>query len=219
MWPRVLPFATYMAFIAIEPIVFSQADSGSDARGLWLYPIKIAFVVWVLFLFRKSYSELNRECFARFRDIFLPVCLGLLVYVAWVRMDFSWASLGRAQGYDPFQISGQKAYLLVGIRLFGAAVVVPVMEELFWRSFILRYIISTNFLAVPIGKFTVASFVISTVFFGIEHHLWLAGMMAGAAYTLLLYRTGRLWPCILAHGVTNFALGVHVLVTKEWFWW
>ncbi|MER3424102.1 MAG: CPBP family intramembrane metalloprotease, partial [Nitrospiraceae bacterium] len=45
------------------------------------------------------------------------------------------------------------------------------------------------------------------------------GMMAGATYTLLLYHTGRLWPCILAHGVTNFALGVHVLLTEEWKWW
>ncbi|MBI3392868.1 MAG: CPBP family intramembrane metalloprotease [Nitrospirae bacterium] len=43
--------------------------------------------------------------------------------------------------------------------------------------------------------------------------------MAGVAYNLLLYRTGRLWPCILAHGVTNLLLAVHVLATGEWKWW
>ena len=50
-------------------------------------------------------------------------------------------------------------------------------------------------------------------------YLWLAGMLAGVAYTLLLYWTGRLWPCIFAHAVTNLALGIHVLVTGEWEWW
>ena len=47
----------------------------------------------------------------------------------------------------------------------------------------------------------------------------ISGMMAGALYNLLLYKTRRLWPCILAHGVTNLLLGVHVLVTQEWQWW
>jgi len=56
------------------------------------------------------------------------------------------------------------------------------------------------------------------VLFGLEHHLWLAGMMAGAVYTLLLYTTRRLWPCILAHAITNLMLGAHVLMTGEWRW-
>lgn len=71
----------------------------------------------------------------------------------------------------------------------------------------IRYIISTDFRAVPIGKFTSASFLISVVLFGVEHHFWLAGMMAGTIYNLLLYKTGRIWPVIFAHAVTNLALG------------
>jgi len=134
-------------------------------------------------------------------------------------MDFSWATQGQASGYNPFQAGAGFGLVLAGIRLLGASLVVPFMEEIFWRSFIIRYIISTDFRAVPIGKFTLASFLISVVLFGVEHHFWLAGMMAGAIYNLLLYKTGRIWPCILAHTVTNLALGVHVLITKEWIWW
>jgi CAAX prenyl protease-like protein len=93
------------------------------------------------------------------------------------------------------------------------------MEELFWRSFLLRYLISPHFQAVRLGTFTPFSFVATVVLFGVEHDLWLAGMMAGAAYTLLLYKTGRLWPCILAHAVTNLSLGIHVLMTGQWQWW
>ena len=118
-----------------------------------------------------------------------------------------------------FKTAKQPVFFLAGIRIFGASVVVPIMEELFWRSFLIRWIVNTRFESVPLGTFTVGSFLITVVLFGLEHNLWLAGMMAGAAYNLLLYRTGRIWPCILAHGLTNFLLGVHVLVTQEWQWW
>jgi CAAX prenyl protease-like protein len=93
------------------------------------------------------------------------------------------------------------------------------MEELFWRSFLLRYLISPRFKTVRLGALTPFSFVVTVVLFGLEHDLWLAGMMAGVAYTLLLNRTGNLWSCVLAHAVTNLALGVHVLMTEEWRWW
>jgi CAAX prenyl protease-like protein len=108
---------------------------------------------------------------------------------------------------------------LAGIRLFGATMIVPVMEELFWRSFLIRYVMSSDFRSIRLGAFSVGSFVVTVVLFGLEHQLWLAGMMAGAAYNVVLYRTGRIWPCILAHAVTNLILGGHVLMTGEWIWW
>jgi CAAX prenyl protease-like protein len=109
--------------------------------------------------------------------------------------------------------------VLAAIRLFGAVIVVPVMEELFWRSFLIRYLVTPTFTMVPLGTFTPLSFGATVVLFGLEHHLWLAGMLAGAAYNLILYKTRRLWPCILAHALTNLLLGIHVLRTGEWHWW
>ncbi|MGA7827253.1 MAG: CPBP family glutamic-type intramembrane protease [Geobacteraceae bacterium] len=55
--------------------------------------------------------------------------------------------------------------------------------------------------------------------FGLEHNLFLAGIMAGIAYNLLLYRTKSLSACILAHGLTNLALGIYVLQTGKWYFW
>jgi CAAX protease family protein len=60
---------------------------------------------------------------------------------------------------------------------------------------------------------------VTLILFAVEHDRWLAGLMAGAAYTMLLYWTQRLWPCILAHGLTNLLLGVHVLLTHDWRYW
>jgi hypothetical protein len=93
------------------------------------------------------------------------------------------------------------------------------MEELFWRSFLIRYIISPDFMKMPIGHFTWLSFILTTILFGFEHNLWFAGMMAGAAYNLILYYTKSIAQCILAHAVTNFCLGFYVCYTGQWQLW
>ena len=225
MIPRILPFALYMTFLALAAGITwgSQAvpalASWGPAADLWLYSVKTAVVLGALAFFWPRYDELKGRPFGGGGDVVGAVAVGLVVYLAWVRMDWPWAMQGTPSGYDPFRAGEGLGTVLAGIRLFGAVVVVPVMEELFWRSFLLRYVIEPRFESVRLGTFTPLSFLITVVLFGFEHHLWLAGMLAGAAYTILLYRTGRLWPCILAHAVTNLALGVHVLVTQQWYWW
>lgn len=225
MIPRSLPFAAYMAFIALAQglVWLNQSAPGlaswGPAADLWLYSVKTAVVLGALAFFWPRYDELKGRPFGGGGDVVGAVAVGLVVYLAWVRMDWPWAMQGTPSGYDPFRAGEGLGTVLAGIRLFGAVVVVPVMEELFWRSFLLRYVIEPRFESVRLGTFTPLSFLITVVLFGFEHHLWLAGMLAGAAYTILLYRTGRLWPCILAHAVTNLALGAHVLVTQQWYWW
>ena len=93
------------------------------------------------------------------------------------------------------------------------------MEELFWRSFLIRWVINPDFEKVALGTFSLGSFAATVILFGLEHHLWLAGIMAGVAYYALLYKTKRLGPCVMAHSTTNLALGIHVLATEEWQWW
>lgn len=225
MIPRILPFALYMACLALAAGLAWVAQavpalaSWGPAADLWLYSVKTAVVLGALAFFWPRYDELKGRPFGGGGDVVGAVAVGLVVYLAWVRMDWPWAMQGTPSGYDPFRAGEGLGTVLAGIRLFGAVVVVPVMEELFWRSFLLRYVIEPRFESVRLGTFTPLSFLITVILFGFEHHLWLAGMLAGAAYTILLYRTGRLWPCILAHAVTNLALGVHVLVTQQWHWW
>jgi CAAX prenyl protease-like protein len=224
-----------MAFIVVESAVLSASawlsvpEAWNTLLPLGLYPVKTALVLGALVYFWRHYEELHEPLFTSWRELGLAIGVGLVVYLAWVRMDWPWATLGPVTGYNPFQAGPGLGALLAAIRLFGAAVVVPIMEELFWRSFLIRFIITLfpergasvtpEFTAIPLGTFTPLSFGLTVLLFGSEHTLWLAGIMAGVAYNLLLYKTRRLWPCILAHGVTNLLLGVHVLVTREWQWW
>jgi len=101
----------------------------------------------------------------------------------------------------------------------GASVVVAVMEEVFWRGFLLRWIVNQDFRKVPIGAFTWPSFLVTSALFAVEHPRWLVGLMAGVAYNLLLYRTRSLYACIVAHGVTNLVLALWVLHTGRWSFW
>jgi CAAX prenyl protease-like protein len=235
MWPRIVPFGLYMACIALESALLSVSawlalpEAWSTALPLGLYPVKTAVVLGALAYFWRHYEELQEPLYVSWQELGLAIGTGIVVYLAWLRMDWPWATLGPVAGYNPFQAGAGLGALLAAVRLFGAAVVVPIMEELFWRSFLIRYVITLfedkgpnvtpEFTAIPLGTFTPISFGLTVLLFGSEHALWLAGIMAGVAYNLLLYKTRRLWPCVLAHGATNLLLGIHVLVTEEWQWW
>lgn len=217
MWPRIFPFAAYMGFIGLSAVfVGSEAEGAFD---LWSYPIKTLVVAGLLVFFWSRFQELKAPIFVNWQEALVTVGVGLGVYALWVRMDWPWAIQGELSDYNPFVAGSTLGLVLAIIRIFGASVIVPIMEELFWRSFLIRYIVNGNFETVRLGTFTIGSFAATVVLFGLEHNLWLAGMMAGICYNGLLYWTGRLWPCIIAHGITNLVLGIHVLTTGEWHWW
>lgn len=223
--PRILPFALFMGFIALESLIrwisglTDTSESGESLLFLWLYPVRTAVVLASLIYLWPAYRELRDKFCDNWVEVVFVILVGVVVYVAWVRMNWPWAMQGQPAGYEPFRAGAMAGAVLTVIRLFGAAVIVPVMEELFWRSFLIRYLVASPFASVRLGTFTPLSFGVTIVLFGLEHHLWLAGMMAGVAYSLLLYKTGRLWPCIWAHAITNLLLGIHVLWTREWYWW
>jgi CAAX prenyl protease-like protein len=93
------------------------------------------------------------------------------------------------------------------------------MEELFWRSFLLRWLERRDFLLLRPGRVGLRAATISVLLFGIEHNLWLAGIVAGIAYTLLYMRSETLWTPIVGHAVTNGLLAAWVMVTGSWIYW
>ncbi|MFW6357411.1 MAG: CAAX prenyl protease-related protein [bacterium] len=224
MIPRILPFLLFMGFIGIEQGLRFLSEKGvvplSDSELLYLYPIKAVSVAVLLLVLWPRYDEVRFRDLWKWKDAGLSVAVGVVVFVLWINLDRPWAVLGEPAGFDPTLISnGSVQAVLVGFRLFGAVLVVPVMEELFWRSYLLRYVIAHDFHNVPIGRFTWPSLIVVSILFALAHHLVVAGFITGILYAVLLYRTKSIAQCILAHGLTNLLLGIYVLQTGSWQLW
>jgi len=214
--PRVLPFAIYLAFIGLADLLERGGMGASELR--WLYAVQVGAVLAALIACRRHYSELRHARLGAGMAA-VSVVTGIVVLALWVSLNAGWMQIGTPRGFNPTNPAGQIDWFLVALRISGAALVVPVMEELFWRSFLLRWLEHPHFLSVHPSAVKAKAIVVTVLLFGIEHNLWLAGMVAGAAYTLLYMRSGTLWAPILAHAVTNGLLGVWILVTGSWTYW
>jgi hypothetical protein len=212
---RVLPFVVYMVFLAIEGNI---AGLQPDFDPRLLYPAKVGAVALLLWIYRAQYVELFVRPDPRWIGLISPA-LGVLVFVLWINLDGGWLSLGAGAGYTPLDAAGAIRLELALPRLAGAAIVVPIMEELFWRSFLLRWIDRHDFLAQEPARLTLRAILIASVLFGLEHTLWFAGIVAGLAYAWLYRASGNLWAPIVAHAVTNLMLGIWVLTTGSWSFW
>jgi len=216
MWARILPFALYILVLMVETLARKYVPE-FDVR--WLYPVKIGLVVVALWVFRGAYSELRHRPDFRWTWVYAPL-VGLLVFVLWINMDFGWLVVGEhGAGFDPRDDAGALDWRLVVLRIAGAALVVPMMEELFWRSFIMRWIDQQNFLALAPALVSLRAVLISSIVFASAHSLWAAGILAGLAYAWLYRASGTLWAPIVAHAVTNLALGLWVLYSGDWYFW
>ena len=214
-WARILPFFTYMLFIGVAQLLAWLGWSATELR--WLYGVKIGAVALVLAIFWRQYAELKTFRLAA-PALATSLAAGVVVLVLWVSLGADWMTIGASSGFDP-TTGGRIDWPLVAMRIAGAALVVPVMEELFWRSFLMRWIDAGSFESLAPSQVSIKSVIITSVLFGFEHNLWFAGIVAGLAYGALYMRHRTIWSPILAHAVTNGLLGVWVVCTGSWSYW
>lgn len=212
--PRALPFACYISFLVATPF-FSHLLP--DAR--WVYGIQIVCVALLLALFAHRYEELWRVPRMSLLDLSIAVMVGALVFVLWINLDRAPFAFSGGAGFDPRADDGRIVWPLALMRSAGATLVVPVMEELFWRSLVMRRLDGPDFLALHPRACSAMAWIGSSVVFGFEHTLWFAGIVAGAAYAWLYRRDGNLWSAIVAHAITNLMLAIWVLRTANWQFW
>jgi CAAX prenyl protease-like protein len=164
--------------------------------------------------FWKAYKQEIRFSFS-----WLAIISGVAVFFIWVLPEGLYPQIGYSE-FNPYKLtSGYSILFLIAFRMIGASLVVPVMEELFWRSFALRFAIRSDFQSVPLGQFSWFSFIIISILFGLEHHRWLVGIVAGLIYAGVLYQSRNLFVPILSHAITNFLLGLYVLWAQNWSFW
>ncbi len=215
---RVAPFALFMALLALRGAAPADGSWGFDPR--WIYGVTVLAVGALLLFFWRDYGELARQTRPDAREALQAVAVGAVVFALWTQLDAKWMTLGEpSASFVPLTAAGALDWPLIALRWAGAALLVPLMEELFWRSFLIRWIAQPVFEGVDPQRVGLKAIVLSTFVFTLAHTLWLAAVVAGLAYAWLYVRSGKLWLPVIAHAVTNGALGVWVVATGHWRFW
>lgn len=206
--PYVVPFGLF-AFLTYALPLTKMPD-------IYLYPAKSVIILAVLLFFFKN---LKKEI--KFNFDLTAIGAGIAVFFIWIGLEGFYPLLGNDDSYNPFELVSSEAslYVVIFFRFFGACLIVPVIEELFWRSFALRFLIDADIKKVPFGSFSWFSFICVSVAFGFEHFRWLPGIIAGIVYALVYYRTKNLFSPIVSHAVTNLLLGIYVFYSGAWEFW
>lgn len=214
--PWVAPFAVFMIWLAIGPSLNIPQPWESIAR------VGVLLVV-LLTVSRDIVFSL------RVKHIVASVLLGLAVFVMWVAPDqlfpgyrSHWLFQNSVTGTITTSIPEAELQdlLVVSLRVFRAAILVPILEELFWRGFLPRWIVNNEWWKVPPGTYNTLAFVGTALLFASEHGpFWEVGLLCGLIYNWWMWRTRSLGDLVLVHGVTNAALATFVLVTKQYAYW
>jgi CAAX prenyl protease-like protein len=202
----------FMAFSTVEGWV-------SLSWYPFVYCAKVCAVTLSLAVFRTALADVRPA----WRVVAPAIVTGLAVCVAWVGIDkvLPYPHLGARVGFNPFgaMSSTGVALAFVTVRLYGLALLVPVMEELFWRVFLLRYLTSADFQSLGVEAFSWTAFWLVAVAFGLAHPEWLPAVLTACVYGLLLRRTRSVFAVIVAHAATNAALAGYILLAHDWAYW
>jgi len=208
------PSAPYL--IPFLAILAAGMIAGAMSGGFeWLYPLRLIAGGAALWFYRQRYRGLN------WSFSWVAPLAGMAVCATWVVVN-GFAD-GNSKGGMPVTLiySPSLARLTwIGFRLVAAVITVPIAEELAFRGFLLRRLLSADFEAVLFGRVTFFAVIVSSVIFGILHggH-WIAGTVAGIVFALLVKRRGRIGDAVVAHATANGLLAAYVLLSGNWHLW
>lgn len=160
----------------------------------------------------------------------LGIIFGIVGIVQWVGVEELlvkfWPKYPRispaTSAFDPHQYftSPAKMWAFIALRWAGAALIVPVMEELFWRDYLWRTVAApNNFKLAKVGEWDWSAFLVVVIFCTSVHPQWITALIWSALMGLFIAWTRSLGACIIAHGVTNLLLGLFVQMTGKWYYW
>jgi membrane protease YdiL (CAAX protease family) len=230
---RTVPFVLFVALTALQ-------GQWGEASRYWIYLAKTILGVGLVWMMRPLVAEM------RWVFSWEAIVVGVGVGIMWVGLDGYYPSVDQLmQNYacpvlkkigleswchqaanklpwNPHAQFGQGstlAWVFIATRVLGSTFIVPPLEEVFYRSFLYRYIAKPDFLSVSMGTFNAMAFIVTALIFGVSHYEWLAGILCAFAYQGLVLWKKRLGDAMTAHAITNFLLGVWVVWKGAWHFW
>jgi CAAX prenyl protease-like protein len=210
--PYVVPMVLFLA------ITFAEGEFMDNYVPIYI--AKVVVVAIALIIFRSVWKEIKVDA----KWIFPSIAIGVALCAVWIGIEkyISYPHfLGERTAFNPFERienEGLRAAFF-GFRFFGLVLLVPLMEEIFWRSFLLRFITKPDFLSLRVGEFSTNALLIASALFALAHPEWLPAAIFALAISLWLRHTKSLFAAIVVHLVTNLALGIWVVTQRDWIFW
>jgi exosortase E/protease (VPEID-CTERM system) len=211
--PFLLPLLSVVATALITGLFIDDFD--------YFYPLRVVVALLALAWYRQDYvAGLRHQLRGRSIVSWHAVGTGIAVYVLWIGIS---ALTAPYAAEAPPEALSELATPLVAVwiigRMLGAVLVVPIVEELAFRGFLLRRLVASDFTKVPYDQWHWWPVLISSLAFAAAHQQWIGGFAAGVLYAYAQKRRGLLSDAIVAHAVTNALIAMQVLLAGHWSLW
>jgi uncharacterized protein len=213
--PYVIPFAAFLLFLAV---------SGKFALdAVWEAPLRVILLAAICIYCWP------REIKWQMMTPLMSIVVGVAVFFLWIAPDvlipgyrnsvlFQNRLIGQLHSSLPSD--ALQNWWVLAWRSIRAVVIVPVVEELFWRAWLMRWLVRPDFESVPLGTYSAFSFSAVAVLFALEHgSYWDVGLLTGFIYNGWMIRTKSVADCIIVHAVTNACLCAYVIWAGQWQYW
>lgn len=215
--PYIAPFAIFLLFIGLDQLLTGSVPDGAISPKYWIYPLQTVVCAVVLAIYWKHYF---------FRPLglwWMGAVAGIVALAIWISPQVIFNAPARIDGFNPgvFSEGGWLYWLTVITRFVRLVLVVPLVEEIFWRGFLMRYLVKEDFQNVPFGTYRPLAFFGTALLFMLEHGPadYPAALLTGIIYNAVAVKTKSLFACVVAHAVTNAALGFYIMATRQWGFW
>ncbi len=211
----IAPFAAFLFFLVLGPRLPLDPRVEAPVRVMLLGGI--CWVCW------------PHEITLRPSRWVLSIGIGAVVFALWIAPDllipgyrnflpFSNGVIGHV--HSSMRAEALHSAWMLSWRSARAVIIVPLIEELFWRAWMMRWLIDYRFTSVPLGAYAPFAFWVTAILFASEHGpYWDVGLLTGITYNLWMIRSKSLADCILMHAVTNGLLCAYVIATGNWQYW
>ena len=250
---HVLTLMVFLVFMAVVSFVVGWMPSvfrdHSDLAwwrrdaNQWIYPLQSVLCLVLLVFWWKHY-DFNWSL----KSILIGIVMGAVGIGFWLlpTQIYEWFSFGneeevpwwmkrlgvaeRRDGFDARMFGADALafdcaadWTSLTLRLFRAVVIVSLVEEIFWRGFLMRWLLKPDgaFWGIPFGKPSWLTYGVVTGAFMIAHApVDYAGAFAfGTIIYLLTIWTKSLGACVVAHAVANALMGWYAVETGKLGLW
>jgi CAAX prenyl protease-like protein len=235
--PFILPLFVFLVIASFYPdFAGSYEDQGAGeavspgvTAETWRYLVMIGLQVMVatglLVYFRKIYIQ-----HFPIRISPLAILVGAIGVVLWIGVcqlqlePRLLAMVGmdhRRPSFNPFTIQEAPVRILfLGLRFTLLALIVPIIEELFLRGWLVRWVQDPDWERIRFSGLSIGALLTPSIYGVLTHPAEAtAAFLWFGLVTWLMTRTGNLWDCVVAHAVTNLLLGIYVVQFQQWQLW